>query len=480
MTSRRSFLHSVAVGATSVALGSVKETQRRAFDLAPRIRRNFNSLDPNGPEVAALRAGVKSMKALNPATGVATNPKSWLYQRGIHKVSSPAPNPLPVAWNTCTHHGFPGPGFVSWHRAYVYYFERMCRVASGDDTFTLPYWNYDLSGQNIVPQPFLTPATGNPLYHSPRDANDGSQIDPIFLGEGGTVALADFSTFQDALQACHDNTHGAIGGDMGFVPTSALDPIFYLHHCNIDRCWRHWQIQHQHGADPSPLPVWWNTAWTFFDETGTAVQITGQQVEHTPNLGYVYDDEPARFIPLPPIQIKPRLVNLCQRYPILCRRLQVRLQGPWPLPLNGNRPTVLPVRLPVPAIQALWTAKRELAPTLHQGLLALELVIDWKEGGPPIVVETRPTGRRDTGGWIRAGAGSSFARGGNRDTIQIDVSRVLDRLDRNALNRELEWRLRFTSGRLERSGQERPLRETLTAEARILGAQLTIPQQSLR
>ncbi|HEY4260884.1 MAG TPA: tyrosinase family protein, partial [Schlesneria sp.] len=279
MADRRTFLQAVAAAAVGIDIAPRRierfvASRLRAF----RVRRNINSLDPNGPEVAILRAGVKAMQALNPLSGLPTNPKSWGYQRAIHKFPS-APNPSPTAWNTCTHHGSPGPGFVSWHRAYLYYFERICRSVSGDDNFTLPYWNYDKPGQNVMPWPFVdNSVTDNPLlYARGNGINAGAFLAPAAVGEELTVSETDFGTFQEALQDCHDATHLAIGGDMGSVWTAALDPIFYLHHANIDRCWRHWQRLHQGTADPSPLPSWWNTQWTFFDENGNQVQMTGQQ-----------------------------------------------------------------------------------------------------------------------------------------------------------------------------------------------------------
>ena len=33
----------------------------------------------------------------------------------------------------------------------------------------------------------------------------------------------------------HNNVHVDIGGWMGSVPTAAQDPVFYVHHSNIDR-----------------------------------------------------------------------------------------------------------------------------------------------------------------------------------------------------------------------------------------------------
>jgi hypothetical protein len=50
------------------------------------------------------------------------------------------------------------------------------------------------------------------------------------------------------------NTHGAIhvwvGGEMGEPPTATNDPVFWLHHGNIDRVWATWQLRHQ-ALDPS-------------------------------------------------------------------------------------------------------------------------------------------------------------------------------------------------------------------------------------
>jgi tyrosinase len=39
------------------------------------------------------------------------------------------------------------------------------------------------------------------------------------------------------------------GGSMGRVPTAAFDPVFWAHHCNIDRIWAIWQTTH---ADKMP------------------------------------------------------------------------------------------------------------------------------------------------------------------------------------------------------------------------------------
>src|SRR5262245_37507823 len=98
---------------------------------AGNVRRSIFALDPNGPELASLRHGIQVMQS-RPAT----DPTSWIYQANIHSTRDV---PVLTAWNTCQHGSF---YFLSWHRMYLYYLERILRTASGDPTLTLPYWNY--------------------------------------------------------------------------------------------------------------------------------------------------------------------------------------------------------------------------------------------------------------------------------------------------------------------------------------------------
>jgi tyrosinase len=43
--------------------------------------------------------------------------------------------------------------------------------------------------------------------------------------------------------------HVWVGGTMSEIPVAAYDPIFWAHHCMIDRLWYLWQLGHP-GADP--------------------------------------------------------------------------------------------------------------------------------------------------------------------------------------------------------------------------------------
>ncbi|KAF3172813.1 hypothetical protein TWF225_004464 [Orbilia oligospora] len=46
-----------------------------------------------------------------------------------------------------------------------------------------------------------------------------------------------YNVFSNRVEGVHDSIHGAVGGGghMSYVAYSAFDPIFWLHHCNVDR-----------------------------------------------------------------------------------------------------------------------------------------------------------------------------------------------------------------------------------------------------
>ncbi|KAG6828514.1 hypothetical protein H0H92_007731 [Tricholoma furcatifolium] len=64
-----------------------------------------------------------------------------------------------------------------------------------------------------------------------------------------TLRKETFETFRIELEGrpithkpkIHDSGHRAVGGDLGNTWSSPGDPLFYLHHANLDRLWWKWQ-----------------------------------------------------------------------------------------------------------------------------------------------------------------------------------------------------------------------------------------------
>jgi hypothetical protein len=183
------------------------------------------------------------------------------------------------------------------------FFERILRKASGMPSLGLPYWNYsEASDPNarFLPAAFRTPANAsNPLFNSVRNANLNNGTAQL---AASAVSLASaipgpvpFYTFSSNVYGTpHSAIHGGIGGWMGSVPTAAQDPIFWLHHCNIDRLWNRWLAAGGGRANPPASDtVWHNTKFTFFDEFGEQVQMTGAELLNPNVCGCrsCYDDE---------------------------------------------------------------------------------------------------------------------------------------------------------------------------------------------
>ena len=280
------------------------------------VRRNVFTLVSDGPEISALRAGVQAMKDIP-----ASDPRSWTYQGAIHGSVQRPPNELAArTWNMCQHASF---FFLSWHRMYIYFFECILRAASEDDDLALPYWNYSNPGQQALPVPFRNPADeSNPLFEAQRNAgiNQGALLPPAAVAISGTMGVRNFlpvgggrvsfggaripapqhfapRAFTGELEnQPHNIVHGLVGGAglMSNPNTAAQDPIFWLHHSNIDRLWERWLDLGEGRANPVDDGVWMDTEFTFFDEAGDEVQMSGQEIVETARqLDYVYDDEPA-------------------------------------------------------------------------------------------------------------------------------------------------------------------------------------------
>ncbi|HYH16428.1 MAG TPA: tyrosinase family protein [Flavisolibacter sp.] len=219
------------------------------------------------------------------------DPTSWEYQSAIHGTT--LTNNL-QSWNSCQH----GTRFFfSWHRMYIYFFERIVRAKSGNPSFTMPYWDYQTNP--VLPPAFRDNTPGNPLYDSTRYASiNGGGALPSSISTSINNALNNvlFDDYQTRIEGPHGAVHNAIGGNMRLIRASGKDPIFYLHHTNIDRLWDVWLWRCGGRATPTASDAtWWNQRFTFFDENGRAVVMTGSQiVDIASQLNYRYET-PAPF-----------------------------------------------------------------------------------------------------------------------------------------------------------------------------------------
>ncbi|KAJ3205230.1 hypothetical protein HDU67_008978 [Dinochytrium kinnereticum] len=181
------------------------------------------------------------------------------------------------------------PYFLPWHRYYTALLEKDLQIVLQNSTFAYPFWNWgtDASTWNRVETGILTPewfgTTGNGneegcvvdgfskgrwIPNEGRsnclirgyypDADDESvslytedymllalQVNP-WTSENYT----NYDGFREILEALpHNNFHMSVAGDnynshMGSTQLSVNDPIFFMHHNNMDRHWQYFQNAH--------------------------------------------------------------------------------------------------------------------------------------------------------------------------------------------------------------------------------------------
>ena len=326
LRTRRDFLKTTGVATVALVESSVLGSAG-LLAAGPYVRRDIAALNGRHPVVQGYQTAVKAMRSLP-----SSDPRSWAYQAAIHGTA--VSQSLP-AWNTCEHGTY---FFLSWHRMYLWYFERIVRKMSGQPDWALPFWNYAPAAARTLPGPFRQPAdSGNPLYTADRGAgwNTGAEkLNASAVNTGPALGEVAFDEFSDELESTpHAAVHIQLGGWMGQVDTAAQDPIFWLHHCNIDRLWNAWLAQGGGRTDPLTDTAWTGTKFTFFDESGAQVQLTGCEVLRAQEqLDYGYEAEPA--------QVK----LYCQQPPQPARsRREVMIQLPPPVLKPGPEPTSVDV-----------------------------------------------------------------------------------------------------------------------------------------
>lgn len=333
-----------------------------------RVRQNVFELGSDWADPILWYArGVKAMKArpLADPTGwtfyaAIHGIDRWLWNfYSFTKPTEPAPAPQDVArfWDQCQHQSW---YFLPWHRGYLMALETQIRaeiaaLGGPADDWALPYWNYFNTGQNRLPAAFLTPdwpdgKGDNPLFVTQRWGGLATATPYPIWTQTNIKAMqdADFTVPQPNMSTGfggpetgfswsgdrsggiennpHNMVHVLVGGQndsqtfppdapnglanqplegvMGDPNAAALDPIFYLHHSNIDRLWQSWNVFPTGKPRTNPTdwmnptaPKWaggpastGERAFCMPKPTGGYVTYTPSQMQDIAALGYAYDD----------------------------------------------------------------------------------------------------------------------------------------------------------------------------------------------
>jgi tyrosinase len=177
--------------------------------------------------------------------------------------------------------------FLSWHRDFLSKLEQ--ELQKIDATVSIPYWNWtldrDIPGwmQNFLPQNIGLP-DGSQLSVTRTPGQDASAPDlPLQSDIDNILNIGDYTDFTLALEGAqpfgaHNLVHVWVGGTMNDLMTAPADPIFWMHHANIDRIWSVWQPDHQ---DQSPTLTGQDAVLDPWNESAS-------DMKNTASLGYDY------------------------------------------------------------------------------------------------------------------------------------------------------------------------------------------------
>ncbi|MCO8310259.1 tyrosinase family protein [Pseudomonas mandelii] len=246
-----------------------------------------------------------------------------------------------------------GPAFLPWHREFLMQFES--ELQSVDATLVVPYWDWTedavdpknspvwadnfMGGDGVQDDywrvakgPFAYSAGNWPVPSYPEDGFPEQGLKRQFgLNIGSLPTSADLAMamrerlydtppydsgpytrgFRNRLEGwitqrgdpqvttpgsqLHNRVHLWIGGNM-LAMTSPEDPVFFLHHCFIDKVWADWQAEMAQGNAqwaPHYAPLQNGPVGHNYDDVLKPWQRRIRDVMDITELGYRYEQPPS-------------------------------------------------------------------------------------------------------------------------------------------------------------------------------------------
>jgi len=157
--------------------------------------------------------------------------------------------PLVDIHSNAIHQMHSNPRFGPWHRIYLLRMEALLMTV--DPTVCIPYWKS--SEEQAFPSWLIGFTPTVTLTSGPHTVtrNIGAfALLPNAADVAAAMSNGTFNTFAASLEGVHNSGHVWVGGSMMGIPTAPCDPVFWMHHAEIDRIWAEWQT-----ANPGQNPT---------------------------------------------------------------------------------------------------------------------------------------------------------------------------------------------------------------------------------
>ena len=144
---------------------------------------------------------------------------------------------------------------LPWHRVFLILFEEALHNYHPD--VCIPYWDWSSPEEQHFPD-WL--AAILPTIHTPtrtinvnRSPGDVSWLASIGNSVPDAMAKTNYGDFSSLINGIHGSVHIWVGGTMSDASISPADPVFWLHHANLDRLWWQWYNSAQGNHQNPPL-----------------------------------------------------------------------------------------------------------------------------------------------------------------------------------------------------------------------------------
>jgi tyrosinase len=167
---------------------------------------------------------------------------------------------------------------LPWHRIFLLLFEEALHNYHPD--VCIPYWNWTKPEEQHFPD-WL--AGTLPTVHTPtrtinviRSPGPESWLAATVSGVSSALAQTNYDSFSSPINGIHGGVHIWVGGTMSDATISPADPVFWLHHANLDRLWWVW-YNSVPGNHQNPVIAGQISPWTYTEADTRNIISLGYQ-----------------------------------------------------------------------------------------------------------------------------------------------------------------------------------------------------------